>query len=116
MIRRIWRGWTADATAAADYQRLLTEEIAPGIMARQIPGVRQLDVLRELTPGTAPLTAAGQPGVETEFVTVMSFEDWAAVEAFAGGDGRSSVVPPAARELLHRWDHHSAHYRLITSL
>ena len=45
-------------------------------------------------------------------MTIMTFDDWQAVETFAGGDGRGSVVPDAARALLVRFDDHSAHYEL----
>jgi hypothetical protein len=43
----------------------------------------------------------------------MSFDDWSAVESFAGPQRTSAVVPPAARELLKRYDAHSQHYELV---
>ena len=44
-IKRIWHGWTEPDNAIA-YQELLNTTIAPGIMARAVPGLRRLDVLR----------------------------------------------------------------------
>src|SRR5690242_9464573 len=101
MINRIWRGWTSSANADA-YQQLLEREIAPGIAGRGIAGVRGPRLLRR---------PSGED--EVEFVTIMSFPDWAAVEAFAGPGGHIAVVPPAARQLLSRFDHESAHYEVV---
>ena len=100
MILRIWHGWTTPANADA-YEDLLNTTIAPGIMARSIPGLRGLDVLRR------------EDGGEVEFITVMEFDDLAAVEAFAGPEKTGSVVPPSARELLTRYDVHSQHYETV---
>ena len=102
MINRIWHGWTSKDNADA-YQRLLESEIAPGITGRRIAGLGGPRVLRR---DSGP--------DEVEFVTVMSFADWAAVEAFAGPDPRAAVVPPAARRLLRRFDQQSAHYEVVS--
>jgi hypothetical protein len=101
MITRIWHGWTSSADAGA-YQQLLQQEIAPGIADRQIAGVRGPRLLRRDVPGG-----------EVEFVTIMSFPDWAAVAEFAGSDPQAAVVPPAARRLLRRFDERSAHYDVV---
>ena len=102
MILRIWRGWTTKDRADT-YERLLNGTIAPGIMRRGIAGLRDLSVLRN-----------GE-GEEVEFMTVMTFDDWDAVAAFAGPDPTASVVPPAARAVLTRFDAHSQHYELLKS-
>jgi antibiotic biosynthesis monooxygenase (ABM) superfamily enzyme len=102
MIVRIWPGWPTSTNADA-YQDLLNHTIAPGIIARSIPGLLRLDVLRR----------GAEDGAEVEFITVMQFADWAAVEAFAGPERTASVVPPAARELLARYDPHSQHYETV---
>ncbi len=99
MIVRIWHGWTLPANADA-YQELLDTTIVPGIIRRGIRGLQSIDILRR----------RDQEGTEVEFVTVMTFDDWAAVEAFAGPDRTASVVPQAAQELLDRYDQHSQHY------
>lgn len=102
MIFRLWHGWTTPAQTDA-YEQLLTGQIAPGILERGIPGLRELRVLRrdprELDPAT-----------ETEFLTAMTFDDLAAIAEFTGGDPSNSVVPAAARRLLSRFDDHSQHY------
>jgi hypothetical protein len=99
MILRLWRGWTTKENADA-YEQLLNGTIAPGIMQRGIAGLRDLAVLRS-------------QGDEVEFLTVMTFDDWKAVEAFAGPDKTAAVVPPAARAVLSRFDAHSQHYELL---
>jgi antibiotic biosynthesis monooxygenase (ABM) superfamily enzyme len=99
MIKRIWRGWTEPEHADA-YEALLNKTIVPGITARNIAGHQSTVIFRRLDPDTD----------EVEFMTVMSFDDWAAVEAFAGGDARASVVPDSARQFLKRFDEHSTHY------
>ena len=100
MITRIWRGWTTPQNAAA-YQRLLLDEIFPGIASRQVPGYRGISLGRR------------DLGKEIEFVTVMWFDSLNAVRAFAGEDYEAAVVPPKARELLSRFDARSAHYEVI---
>ena len=99
MILRLWRGWTTRENADA-YEQLLNGTIAPGIMQRGIAGLRQLEVLRN-------------EGDEVEFLTAMTFDNWEAVAEFAGENARASVVPPAARAVLSRFDAHSQHYELL---
>jgi heme-degrading monooxygenase HmoA len=99
MIVRLWHGWTTPANADA-YERLLREEIFTGIARRAIPGYRGIELLRRATGG------------EVEFVTAMRFDSADAVRAFAGEDYEVAVVPPAARQLLSRFDARSAHYEL----
>ncbi len=99
MISRIWHGWTTPADADT-YENLLHHEIFEGIVGRQIPGFRGIDLLRR---------AAGD---EVEFVTVMWFDSLDAVRGFAGADYEAAVVPPAARAVLARFDARSAHYEV----
>jgi hypothetical protein len=99
-IYRSWHGWTTRENASA-YDELLTGTIAPGIMARDIPGLRELMVLRR-----APTEA------EAHFLTLMTFDDWSAVERFAGSNPAASVVPTAARALLTHHDERSQHFEL----
>ncbi len=105
MIKRLWRGWTRRADAEA-YESLLRTKIVPGIAARAIEGHRSTEILRRLDPETD----------EIEFLTIMTFERWEDVAEFAGGDGRNSVVPDKARQLLARFDAHSAHYEVRDGL
>lgn len=98
MIIRAWHGWTAPEHAQ-NYENLLNGTIAPAIIARAIPGLRDLSVLRHTED-------------PTHFLTLMTFDDWAAVTAFAGPDPTASVVPPAAQTLLTHHDSHSQHFEL----
>jgi len=102
MILRVWHGWTTIENADA-YEELLTTSVVPGITSKAIPGLTAVDILRR----------SDTPDADVEFVTLMSFDDWAAVDSFAGPQRTSAVVPPAARELLKRYDAHSQHYELV---
>jgi hypothetical protein len=107
MILRLWRGWTEPEQSEA-YERLLLGQIAPAILDRGIPGLRDLTVLRRDPRELDPSQGA-------EILTAMTFDDLTAVAAFAGGDPSVSVVPDAARRLLSRFDQHSQHYVSLAS-
>jgi hypothetical protein len=102
MIVRIWHGWTSGDNADA-YQQLLDTTIMPTIIARGIPGLRGVDLLRRHDHDHA----------EVEFLTIMTFDDWAAVESFAGPARTAAVVPASARQVLARFDQHAQHYGLV---
>ena len=70
MIVRIWHGWTT-TESADEYQQLLETSIVPGIVSKAIPGLAGVDILRR----------ADGDDTEAEFVTMMTFDDWPAVEA-----------------------------------
>lgn len=99
MISRIWHGWTTPQNADA-YEMLLKTQVFPGIVARNIPGFRRVELLRRTA------------GDEVEFVTVMWFASLEAVQAFAGEQWEVAVVPPAARAVLKRFDAASKHYEV----
>jgi len=103
MILRIWHGWTTPENADA-YEALLKEEIFVGIGERSIPGYQGIRLLRRSVDG------------EVEFVTIMTFDDMAAVRRFAGEDYEGAVVPPKARAVLARFDQRSQHYELRAEL
>lgn len=102
MISRLWHGWTSRENADA-YEKLLRTEIFSGIAKRSIQGFRGIHLLRRDV----------DDGVE--FVTIMWFDSFDAVKAFAGENHEVAVVPPKARQLLSRFDSHSAHYQVIES-
>lgn len=102
MIKRIWHGWTTHENADV-YERLLKEEIFPGIEAKDIPGFSSIELLRKDHEG------------EVEFVTIMSFESWESIKAFVGDDPTKSYVPAKARAVLSRYDEHSQHYEVRES-
>ena len=70
----------------------------PSYVARGVAGYRGARVLRR------------DLGDEVEFLTVLEFDDMAAVHAFGGRDWETPTVPEAARQVLLRWDERSAHY------
>jgi heme-degrading monooxygenase HmoA len=100
MIVRLWRGYTRPERADA-YEALLRTTVIPGIRARAIAGFEGIELLRVDRDG------------EVEFLTIMRFTSLAAVRAFAGPAYETAVVPPAARELLARFDQKSTHYVAI---
>ena len=100
MIVRLWRGWTAPENADA-YQRIVSEEVLPGIARRQVPGYRGAYLARRDLDG------------EVEFATIMHFDSLDAVRAFAGEDYETAHVPDAARAVLARFDATSAHFEVL---
>ena len=103
MIARVWHGWTTPENAAA-YERLLKEEIFPGIQGKNVAGYRGIQLLRRTA------------GDEIEFKTIMWFDSLAAVRQFAGEDYEQAYVPAAARAVLARFDERSQHYELRAEL
>jgi len=104
VIGRIWHGWTIPQNAD-EYERLLKEEILSGIADRKVPGYKGIQLFRR------PLD-----NDEVEFVMIMWFDSWDAVKQFAGEDYERAYVPPAAREVLARFDEFSQHYEIKESL
>jgi heme-degrading monooxygenase HmoA len=99
MIGRIWHGWTTPDNADA-YEALLKSVIFPSILGKDVAGFQRIELFRR------PLAA------EVEFVTVMWFDSLAAIKDFAGERYEEAVVPPAARDLLVRFDERSQHYEI----
>ena len=99
MILRLWRGWATPENADR-YEELIRATIFPSILARTIAGLEGLELFRH------PLEA------DVEFMTLMRFASWDAVKAFAGPDWEISVVPPAARLVLSRFDERATHYEV----
>ena len=97
MIVRYWRGWTTPENADA-YQQVVSETVLPGIAARELEGYHGAYLLRRELDG------------EVEFATIMLFDSLDNVRAFMGDDYETAHVPPAAREVLARFDERSAHY------
>ena len=99
-IKRIWHGWTTRENADK-YQKLLHNEIFPGIEAKNIKGYQSIELLRMDLEN------------EVEFVTIMSFDSIKNVIDFQGEDYKRCYVPDSAQEVLKRWDKESAHYEAI---
>ena len=100
MICRLWRGWTTPDNADA-YERIVRDEVIPGIEARRIPGFRHIDLMRR------------EIGGEVEFVTLMWFDSLDAIKAFVGEDHEVAHVPDAARAVLARFDARVAHFEVL---
>ena len=99
MISRIWRGWTTPENADA-YQRIVSQEVLPGIAARDLDGYHGAYLLRRDLDD------------EVEFATILLFDTLEQVRAFAGDDYEAAYVPPRARAVLTRFDQRSAHYEV----
>ena len=95
MIMRVWHGWTKTKDAD-EYDRLLRDEILPGI--HRIKGYGGSWVLRRVA------------GDEVEFVTITTWDSWAAIEEFAGKGRTKSVIHPKAAHLLARHEEQSMHF------
>jgi heme-degrading monooxygenase HmoA len=103
MIARLWHGWTTPGNADV-YETLLRTEIFPGIAAKGVAGYRGIELLRRTL------------GEEVEFVTIMWFDSWEAVRAFAGEEYATAYVPAKARAVLSRFDAESQHYEVRAQL
>ncbi|MFT3681009.1 MAG: antibiotic biosynthesis monooxygenase [Ferruginibacter sp.] len=99
MIARIWHGCTEPDKAAA-YETLLKTEIFHHIKNKEIPGFIDIQLLRN------------EMATETEFVTIMRFENIESVKQFAGENYTQAVVPETAQQLLKRYDKVSQHYEI----
>ena len=109
MILRIWRGWTAPEDADA-YEAFLTGGSADS--DQQSDSDENESALEAMT-GEGYLgfeLGRREDGDEVEFVTILRFEDYDAVEAFAGEAYEQAHVPAAAQELLSRWEDEVTHY------
>jgi hypothetical protein len=100
VIVRYWRGWTTPDNADA-YQAVVSGTVLPGIAAQAVDGYHGAYLLRR------------DLGHEVEFATILLFDSIEDIRAFAGEDYETSYVPPAAREVLARFDEHSAHYETL---
>jgi antibiotic biosynthesis monooxygenase (ABM) superfamily enzyme len=98
VIARVWRGWTKPEKAD-EYEEFVTESVFREA-AIEVDGLTDWEVLRR------------DAGDEVEFVTIARFEDWAAVEAFAGEDYEMAHVPDRAQDLLARYEDEVTHYEV----
>ncbi len=103
IIERVWHGWTSHENASA-YEELLKKEIFIGIGKRDIKGYIGIKLM------------VRKHEEEVEFITIMRFDSFDAVKAFAGEDYEKSVVPEKAQKLLLRFDEKSAHYEIKEEL
>ena len=99
MIARVWHGWTKKADAPI-YEKMLRDEIFPGIANRKIAGYRGAELFMR------------DKEDEVEFMTLLRFDSMEAVKEFAGPDESRPVIYPKVEPLLIRMDERSQHYRI----
>lgn len=99
MIARIWHGYTDPQNADA-YEILLRTEIFEWISDKNITGYKGIQLLKR------------QLNDETEFITIMWFDNLQSIVEFAGADYETAVVLPHAKALLKRFDVKSQHYEV----
>ena len=100
MICRLWRGWATHQNADA-YERIVREQVIPGIEAQRIPGFRSIDLARR------------ERKRDVEFMTLLWFDSLAAVRAFIRDDYEVAHVPAAAQAVLADFDKRAAHYQVL---
>jgi heme-degrading monooxygenase HmoA len=100
MICRLWRGWATSQNADA-YERIVREQVIPGIEARRIPGFRAIELVRR------------ERARDVEFMTLMWFDSLDAVKAFMRDDYEVAHVPAEAQAVLVDFDKRSAHYQVL---
>jgi len=98
MIARVWRGFTK-AEHGDTYEGILRKEILPSI--HKVKGCTGSYLLRRNVPG------------EAEFVTLLFFESYDAVRAFAGADYGTAVIASIDEKYLTHFDRRSTHYELV---
>jgi hypothetical protein len=109
MIARIWRGWTSHQNADA-FEALVRNQTIPGILAKDIAGLREAQVWRLQRLG------------ETEFTLMLWLDDMDAVRALAVARGQpeedydKAVMTLTGRELLRRFDGKVEHYEVKETL
>ena len=100
MICRLWRGWATKENADA-YERIVRDQVIPGIEALRIPGFRSIELARR------------ERDRDVEFMTLMWFDSLTAVRAFMGDDYEVAHVPAEAQAVLADFDRRSAHYQVL---
>jgi len=98
VIARHWRGLAKPACAEA-YIEHLREETFPAI--RRLEGFLEASILRRSVP----------EGVE--FLIVTHWASAKAIEAFAGADADTAVVPPKVQEMMLDYDRRVRHYDVV---
>lgn len=99
MIARIWHGCTSRENADV-YENLIKEEIFPEIESKIGKGYKRAQLLkRELED-------------ETEFTTIIWFENMESVISLAGENYENVYIPAKALKVLSRFDKKAVHLEL----
>jgi antibiotic biosynthesis monooxygenase (ABM) superfamily enzyme len=99
MVARVWHGYTKPQHADA-YEAMLKPELLPGIST--VKGYRGSYLFRRAV------------GDEIEFVTILLFDSIADIQAVAGPNYETAVIPEARRQYLARYDAKAAHYEVAS--
>jgi antibiotic biosynthesis monooxygenase (ABM) superfamily enzyme len=100
VIARIWRGYTRPEHAEP-YEAMLKPELLPGI--GKATGYRGSYLLRR------------EAGDEVEFMTIMLWDSIDSIQATAGPDYQSAIIPEERRKYLSRYDPQAAHYEIAAT-
>jgi hypothetical protein len=101
-IKRIWHGWATRGNAD-QYQKLLCEEVFPGIEAKKFSGLLGIELLRR------------DYDEEVEFILTLSFDSLKNVIDFQERDCPRCHVPEKALKMLKRWEQVPSHYEEVES-
>ena len=97
MIARHWKG-IAKPGLGSTYKRHLLAETFPGLS--KIQGFIKASILKRAVPG-------GE-----EFLIITEWDSVQAIEAFAGEDAESAVVPAKVQEMMVEYDKKATHYEI----
>lgn len=100
-ISRVWRGW-ATRSNAGEYERLVTEEVLPGM--ERLDGYRGATLLKR---------DAGEDQIE--FLVTTEWESLDSIRGFAGEEYDRATIPQEAADLLVRYDGRAAHYERVVA-
>jgi hypothetical protein len=87
VIARIWRGWTTPENADA-YQEIVSQEVLPGIAARNLDGYHGAYLLRRRLDD------------EVEFATILLFDTWS---RFAPSPATTTRLPMSRPRRGRSW-------------
>lgn len=127
-IRESLRGTADDAGERADVHAGMSVHAGPPAIVRQWKGVVKpglaVEYIRHLQRETLPALARLDGFMNatilyrsledgTEFMVTTLWRSLDAIEAFAGDDITTAVVPPAAQALMVRYDDRAVHYEIV---
>ena len=99
MIARIWYGYTTKENADK-YEKFLLNVGFPSIAKKNIKGYHGIQLLRK------------EMEEETEFATIMWFDNIEDVKAYAGENYEIAAVLPEIKAVLKRFDAKSNHLNI----
>lgn len=98
-IIRTWKGYTTPDNAPI-YQKMLTNEIFPAVVAKGVKGLEKVTITTKLI------------GDEVEFFLMLQFSSLDAVKTFVGENYEVAYMPENAQRVLLRYDNTADHHEL----